>query len=67
MYDQGLGVPRSQAEAAKWYRKAADQGDDMAQFNVGTMYVNGQGVRQDLVRHTCGSACRQQHSATKGR
>jgi TPR repeat protein len=41
---------RSQAEAAKWYRKAADQGDDMAQFNIGTMYANGQGVRRDLVQ-----------------
>jgi len=33
----------------KWYRKAADQGDAAAQFNLGTLYYNGRGVPQDLV------------------
>ncbi|MCY2935316.1 MAG: tetratricopeptide repeat protein, partial [Planctomycetota bacterium] len=32
---------------AKWYRKAAEQGDSMAQFNLGLMYYNGRGVPQD--------------------
>ena len=27
MYDNGRGVPKDEAEAVKWYRKAADQGD----------------------------------------
>jgi TPR repeat protein len=31
----------------KWYRKAADQGDADAQFNLGAGYDNGQGVPQD--------------------
>ena len=26
MYDHGEGVPENDAEAVKWYRKAADQG-----------------------------------------
>ena len=26
MYDKGLGVPRDDAQALVWYRKAADQG-----------------------------------------
>ena len=26
MYDNGKGVPENDAEAVKWYRKAADQG-----------------------------------------
>ncbi len=26
MYDNGEGVPENDAEAVKWYRKAADQG-----------------------------------------
>ncbi|MCZ6840860.1 MAG: SEL1-like repeat protein, partial [Alphaproteobacteria bacterium] len=26
MYQRGLGVPLSDAEAAKWYRRAADKG-----------------------------------------
>ena len=31
----------------KWYRMAADQGHAQAQFNLGVMYKNGQGVVQD--------------------
>ena len=31
MYDNGEGVPENDAEAVKWYRKAADQGDADAQ------------------------------------
>ncbi len=30
--------------AVKWYRKAAEQGFSSAQFNLGLMYDNGQGV-----------------------
>ena len=30
-----------------WYRKAADQGIAEAQFNLGVMYRDGQGVTQD--------------------
>ncbi|MGA2404846.1 MAG: hypothetical protein ABSG91_24605, partial [Syntrophobacteraceae bacterium] len=29
------GVPQDDAEAVKWYRKAAEQGDDRAQFELG--------------------------------
>jgi len=35
------------AEAVKWYRLAAAQGDADAQYNLGVMYDNGQGVVQD--------------------
>ena len=35
------------AEAAKWFRKAAEQGDDKAQHNLGVSYAQGQGVPQD--------------------
>ena len=31
MYAKGDGVPKSYAEAIKWYRLAADQGDAAAQ------------------------------------
>ena len=31
----------------KWYRLAADQGDAGAQYNLGVMYDNGQGVPQN--------------------
>jgi hypothetical protein len=47
MYANGEGVPQDYAEAAKWYRKAADQGYDVAQYNLGIMYDEGRGVPQD--------------------
>ena len=40
-------MPRDYAEAAKWYRKAAEQGDVDAQYNLGDMYRYGLGVSQD--------------------
>jgi TPR repeat protein len=41
------GVPQDYAAAMSWYRKAADQGNAPAQFNLGFMYFNGLGVPQD--------------------
>ena len=38
---------KSYAEAMKWYWLAADQGDADAQYNLGVMYVTGQGIPQD--------------------
>ena len=46
-YESGDGVPKDDAEAVKWYRKAADQGDADAQFNLGFMYAKGEGVAKD--------------------
>jgi uncharacterized protein len=46
-YDTGKGVPQDYAEAANWYRKAADQGDAQAQFCLGVKYHIGQGVAQE--------------------
>ena len=37
------------AQAVAWFRKAADQGDASAQFNLGVMYANGTGVGQDSI------------------
>ncbi|MEI6399130.1 MAG: hypothetical protein WCO71_10190, partial [Pseudomonadota bacterium] len=33
-YDSGEGVGKDQAEAVKWWRKAANQGDAKSQFNL---------------------------------
>ena len=41
----GQGV--SSRTMPKWYRLAAEQGDASAQFNLGIMYANGQGVLKD--------------------
>ena len=49
LYDKGLGVPQSDAEALRWYTRAAEQGDARAQYNLGLMYMNGQGTAPNLV------------------
>ena len=49
MYESGRGgLPQSDALAAEWYRKAADQGAAYAEFNLGAAYANGQGVPQNF-------------------
>ena len=47
-------------EAVRLYRKAADQGFANAQYNLGTMYANGQGVKHDF-----GEAVRWFHKAAE--
>src|SRR5665647_2078609 len=37
LYDEGKGVPQDYAEAAKWYRRAAKQGNKAAQHNLRLM------------------------------
>ncbi len=37
MYVRGDGVVEDSAEAVKWYRKAAEQGNAVAQSNLGVM------------------------------
>jgi TPR repeat protein len=49
MYDYGRGVPEDDTEAAKWYCKAAEQGNRFAQLFLGIMYKFGRGVPQDYV------------------
>ena len=48
-YANGEGVVKNEAEAVKWYRKAADQGDADAQNNLGFMYGEGNGVVKDEI------------------
>jgi TIR domain/Sel1 repeat len=49
-YQHGLGVQQDYAQAMAWYRKAADQGNADAQYNIGVLYHNGRGVRQDYAQ-----------------
>ena len=44
----GKGVARDAAVAAKWYRKAAEAGDRVAQHNLGVLYRDGNGVEKNL-------------------
>jgi TPR repeat protein len=50
LYSQGLGVERSAAKAAAWYRRAAKRGLMAAQMNSGDIYATGRGVKRDLVK-----------------
>ena len=47
-YDHGLsGVQANPARAVRWYRAAAEQGLDKAQFNLAHCLATGHGVVQD--------------------
>ena len=43
-------MDKDAAEAVKWFRKAADQGNALAQFNLGFCYSKGDGVTKDSVQ-----------------
>ena len=45
-FKKGMDLYENQeyAKAAEWFRKAAEQGHAVAQFNLGFMYANGKGV-----------------------
>ena len=59
MYGNGQGLPQSYAEALKWFRKAGDQGNAAAQFNLGLMYRMGEVCLVEL----CPSVIRRLNSA----
>lgn len=48
LYTKGEGVTNSYAEAAKWFRRAADQTNSDALLGLGELYEAGQGVPHDL-------------------
>nr|MCS5594368.1 sel1 repeat family protein [Porticoccaceae bacterium] len=50
MYAHGEGVPENAAEAVKWYRKAAEQGLAVAQYNLAQMYLRGEAVAEDKIQ-----------------
>jgi hypothetical protein len=50
MYRDGQGVPQDYAQAAFWYRKAAEQGDAPAQVCLGLLYYEGRGVPPDYAQ-----------------
>ena len=43
-----FGAATNYAEAVKWFRKAAEQNDAKAQFELASCYVNGEGVTKDF-------------------
>jgi hypothetical protein len=50
MYAMGLGVAMGKKEALKWNPLAADQGNALGEFNVGSVYAGGaEGIEKDPV------------------
>ena len=49
-YANGTGVPENDAEAVKWFRKAAVQGNALAQHHLGLIYAIGNGVPPNIIR-----------------
>jgi len=56
-YAAGKGVPREPRQlaadykqAAEWYRKAADQGNIVAQIHLADLYRDGRGVARDMAQ-----------------
>src|SRR5437868_1712868 len=47
-YAVGQGVAKNEAEAVKWYRKAAEQNLAAAQYNLGSCYDKGQGLTKNM-------------------
>jgi TPR repeat protein len=47
MYEVGRGLAKEQAEAAKWFRLAAEQGEPLAQYDLGQRYERGLGIPAD--------------------
>ncbi len=48
-YYYGHGVSRDYAEATRWYRRAAQHSNAMAESTLGDIYYYGRGVPQDYV------------------
>ena len=46
-YNDGSRRSAEQRDAVKYYRKAAECGDAIAQYNLGNCYFNGDGVEKD--------------------
>lgn len=47
MFYNGVGVPQDYVQAISWYRKAAEQGDVVAEESLGYIYATGRGVAAD--------------------
>ena len=46
-YNEGKGVEKDYTEAVRWFRKAAEKGNDLAQCQLGIRYYDGGGVKTD--------------------
>jgi TPR repeat protein len=49
IYAEGLGVPKDEVVAARWYARGAELGDTEAAFALGLQLAEGRGVEKDRV------------------
>lgn len=50
-YHEGSGeLPKDDAKAVEWFRKAAEHGNFEAQYNLGIAYYHGFGIKKDLTQ-----------------
>lgn len=63
MFEKGLGVTKSEVDAAKWYLSAAEHGDVSAQSKVSNLFEAGVGVTKDLDKAAYWSALAAKRSA----
>jgi uncharacterized protein len=47
IYAEGLGVPKDEYTAAKWYARGAEFGDVEAAFSLGLMFAEGRSIEKD--------------------
>ena len=47
-YATGIGVIKNTVTAVKWWRLSAEQGDKLAQYNLGVMCARGQGIEKNV-------------------
>ncbi len=45
----GQGVVESSSESIKWWKRAADGGNIQAQYKMGSLYEDGNGVDMDVL------------------
>ena len=45
-FSENISLEESYKKAAYWYNKAAEQGNPVAQYNIGAFYYKGLGVKQ---------------------
>ena len=50
MYFNEKGVAKDDTQSFYWYKKSAEQGYSLAQYNLGYMYANGLGVAADYIQ-----------------
>ena len=50
LYSAGVGRPRSDQEAFRWFQRAADQGQSHAMLMMAGLYASGRGVSKDNVK-----------------